>query len=190
MSEKALKIDNTCYEDQLSPAHTLKTPFYIFNLRRIKQYVECTRDRTRAVSGCQSRTPPSFCLESAQCRMLKTNSRYFLSCISFFVVFARYLHTKIKCWLIYHDRSIERSAEHEAKRTEQMAKGMLERQKLTNEKVSIYCPTIWIKKSKKSSSQWCHYGGNTTKTKPKLIIIEITLVSFLCVATRRAVYTG
>lgn len=33
-------------------------------------------------------------------------------------------------------RSIERAAEHEAKRTEQMAKGMLERQKLTNEKVS------------------------------------------------------
>jgi len=31
-------------------------------------------------------------------------------------------------------KSIERSAEHEAKRTEQMAKGMLERQKLTNEK--------------------------------------------------------
>ncbi|XP_073239748.1 major vault protein-like [Porites lutea] len=31
-------------------------------------------------------------------------------------------------------KSIERAAEHEAKRTEQMAKGMLERQKLTNEK--------------------------------------------------------
>ena len=36
----------------------------------------------------------------------------------------------------FHPRSIERAAEHEAKRTEQMAKGMLERQKLTNEKVS------------------------------------------------------
>lgn len=31
-------------------------------------------------------------------------------------------------------KSIERAAEHEAKRTEQMAKGLLERQKLTNEK--------------------------------------------------------
>ena len=37
----------------------------------------------------------------------------------------------------FHARSIERAAEHEAKRTEQMAKGMLERQKLTNEKVSM-----------------------------------------------------
>ena len=32
------------------------------------------------------------------------------------------------------DRSIERAAQHEAKRTEQKAKGELERQKLTNEK--------------------------------------------------------
>ncbi|KAK2549491.1 Major vault protein [Acropora cervicornis] len=31
-------------------------------------------------------------------------------------------------------KSIERAAEHEAKRTEQMAKGLIERQKLTNEK--------------------------------------------------------
>lgn len=32
-------------------------------------------------------------------------------------------------------RSIERAAQHEAKRTEQKAKGQLERQKLQNEKV-------------------------------------------------------
>ena len=36
-------------------------------------------------------------------------------------------------------RSIERAAEHEAKRTEQKARGELERQKLQNEKVSIVC---------------------------------------------------
>ena len=34
-----------------------------------------------------------------------------------------------------HCRSIERAAQHEAKRTEQKAKGELERQKLQNEKV-------------------------------------------------------
>ena len=39
--------------------------------------------------------------------------------------------------ILFYARSIERAAEHEAKRTEQMAKGMLERQKLTNEKVSL-----------------------------------------------------
>ena len=33
-------------------------------------------------------------------------------------------------------RSIERSAQHEAQRTEQKAKGELERQKLQNEKVN------------------------------------------------------
>ena len=42
----------------------------------------------------------------------------------------------LRVFFFFHPRSIERAAEHEAKRTEQMAKGMLERQKLTNEKVS------------------------------------------------------
>ena len=36
-------------------------------------------------------------------------------------------------------RSIERAAEHEAKRTEQKARGELERQKLHKDKVSIAC---------------------------------------------------
>ena len=36
-------------------------------------------------------------------------------------------------------RSIERAAQHEAKRTEQKARGELERQKLQNEKVFIAC---------------------------------------------------
>ena len=39
--------------------------------------------------------------------------------------------------MIYLIRSIERSAQHEALRTEQKAKGELERQKLQNEKVSL-----------------------------------------------------
>ena len=39
-------------------------------------------------------------------------------------------------WLYVH-RSIERAAQHEAKRTEQEAKGELERQKLQNEKVRV-----------------------------------------------------
>ena len=39
-------------------------------------------------------------------------------------------------WLYVH-RSIERAAQHEAKRTEQKAKGELERQKLQNEKVRV-----------------------------------------------------
>ena len=37
--------------------------------------------------------------------------------------------------MLYTCRSIERAAQHEAKRTEQKAKGELERQKLQNEKV-------------------------------------------------------
>ena len=37
---------------------------------------------------------------------------------------------------IYFIRSIEHSAQHEALRTEQKAKGELERQKLQNEKVT------------------------------------------------------
>lgn len=39
------------------------------------------------------------------------------------------------CALAHSNRSIERAAQHEAKRTEQKAKGELERQKLINEKV-------------------------------------------------------
>ena len=38
----------------------------------------------------------------------------------------------------YAYRSIERAAQHEAMRTEQKAKGELERQKLQNEKVQMY----------------------------------------------------
>ena len=37
---------------------------------------------------------------------------------------------------MFHIRSIECSAQHEALRTEQKAKGKLERQKLQNEKVT------------------------------------------------------
>lgn len=39
-------------------------------------------------------------------------------------------------------RSIERAAQHEAKRTEQKAKGQLERQKLQNEKVFSFYTII------------------------------------------------
>ena len=45
---------------------------------------------------------------------------------------ASYIILKI---LFYVSSSIEASAKHEAKRTEQAAKGLLERQKLLNEKV-------------------------------------------------------
>lgn len=59
-------------------------------------------------------------------------------------IYTSYKHTHVHIYL-YHSlifsalccRSIERSAQHEAKRTEQKAKGQLERQKLQNEKVCM-----------------------------------------------------
>lgn len=64
-----------------------------------------------------------------------------------------------------------------------MAKGMLERQKLTNEKVSVL-HNIMNQEIKKMSSSQLAYDKDKTK-----IIAEVALVSFLCVSTRRAVNT-
>ena len=53
-----------------------------------------------------------------------------------------------------HNRSIERAAQHEAKRTEQKAKGELERQKLQNEKV-IYPNSMTIQFCIQDKLGWC-----------------------------------